>query len=420
MEVNSKSGSNLRKVIWRIEILNAVDGNGEISKVTWRIENFSSFKNDQRLYSEFFTAGGNLWIIIIYPKGYKNNEYHLSVFLRLVDLETSPSGCSKFVQFGFAVIDQIDRTNSITQVDMHTFNATRSAGGFHSFLALSELNDPERGYLVNDAFLVEAYISTDRTIGLISRELILKTDSDKHKTKEADGVKAAIDNQATMKTEPVEITVPSPTQSSCQIVANEPAEPTEEDIMTFFTSLESELSSCVTVFSKEEAKEALAKLEEALNMTPLDFYDSGEFSSLKQAFKILLSFDCSSTTGTIEQKNKLLAMEESLKELADQAMKAVLDKSRHTEKESIKLTITRNLDRNLIRYKEMESEVKQVEQKLAALLAERKGIFRSSKEMRIELEALGQEWAEYEANAKAAEAGWGRMKDFISSIKGRI
>ncbi|KAK8671454.1 hypothetical protein V6N13_038050 [Hibiscus sabdariffa] len=308
-------------------------------------------------------------------------------------------------------------------VDMHTFNATRSAGGFHSFLALSELNDPERGYLVNDAFLVEAYISTDRTIGLISRELILKTDSDKHKTKEADGVKAAIDNQATMKTEPVEITVPSPTQSSCQIVvsqANEPAEPTEEDIMTFFTSLESELSSCVTVFSKEEAKEALAKLEEALNMTPLDFYDSGEFSSLKQAFKILLSFDCSSTTGTIEQKNKLLAMEESLKELADQAMKAVLDKSRHTEKESIKLTITRNLDRNLIRYKEMESEVKQVEQKLAALLAERKGIFRSSKEMRIELEALGQEWAEYEANAKAAEAGWGRMKDFISSIKGRI
>ncbi|KAK8662100.1 hypothetical protein V6N13_091688 [Hibiscus sabdariffa] len=333
MEVSSKSGSNLTKVIWRIEILNAVD------------------------------------------------------------------------------------------VDVHTFNATRSAGGFHLFLALSDLNNPKRGYLVNDAFLVEAYISTDQTNGLISRELILKTDSDKNKTEEADGVKGAIDNQTTTKTEPVEITVPSPTQPSCQIVvsqANEPGERTEEDIKTFFTSLESELSSSVTVFSNEEAKEALAKLDEALNMTPLDFYDSGEFSSLKQAFKILVSFDCSSTTGTIEQKNKLLAMEESLKELADQAMKAVLDKSRNTEKESIRLTITRNLDRNLIRYKEVESEVKQVEQKLSALLAERKGIFRSSKEMRMELEALGQEWAEYEANAKAAEAGWGRMKDFISSIKGRV
>ncbi|KAL4388549.1 hypothetical protein GQ457_09G027330 [Hibiscus cannabinus] len=104
-------------------------------------------------------------------------------------------------------------------------------------------------------------------------------------------------------------------------------------------------------------------------------------------------------------------MEESLKELADRAAKAVEDKSQLAEKESIKLNIT----------------VKQVEQKLAAMLAERNGIFRSSKEMKMELEALGMEWAGYEANAKAAkeeektvEAQWGRMKDFISSIKGNI
>ncbi|GMI80862.1 hypothetical protein HRI_001755500 [Hibiscus trionum] len=162
-------------------------------------------------------------------------------------------------------------------------------------------------------------------------------------------------------------------------------------------------------------------------MTPLNFYDSGKFSSLEKAFKTLASFDCSSTTLTIEQKNELLAMEESLKELADRATKAVEDKSRLTEKKSIKLKITRKLDSNLIRYKEVESEMKHVEQKLAALLAERKGIFISSKEMKVELEALGNEWEEYEANAKAAEeeersveAEWGRMKDFISSIKGRM
>ncbi|KAK8662118.1 hypothetical protein V6N13_091706 [Hibiscus sabdariffa] len=233
-------------------------------------------------------------------------------------------------------------------VTTHEFNAKESDWGFTSFLALSELYDPKRGYLVNDACLVDAYISTDRTEGLISRELMLETD----------GVKAAIGNQTTLKTEPVRITL----LSFPPFQATEPEEPTEEDIKTFFTSIESELSSSDTVFSKEEVKETLAKLDEALNMIPANFYDSDKFSSLEKAFK---------------------------------------------------LTITRKLDHNLIRYKE-------VEQKLAALLAERKGIFRSSKKMRMELEAVGKEWAEYEANAKAAEAGWGRIKNSISSLKGRI
>ncbi|KAK8671500.1 hypothetical protein V6N13_038095 [Hibiscus sabdariffa] len=433
MEVNSKSGSNLPRVVWKVEVLKAVDdaksqskdGNGEISKVTWRIQNFSRIK-DQKLYSENFVVDGNKWRILIFPKG--NNVDHLSIYLDVADSATLPSGWSRFAQFGFSVIDQIDRTKSITKViSVHEFNRTESDWGFTSFLALSELEDPKRGYLVNDACLVEAYISTDRTEGLILHELMGETDSDKHKTKEVDCVKAAIGNQKTVKTKPVEITTPSPTQPSCQIVAFESVEPTEEDIKTFFTSLESELSSSDIVVSKEEAKESLAKLEEALNMTPADFYDSGKFSSLEKAFKILASFDCSSTTLTIEQKNELSAMEESLKELADRTAKAVEDKSRLTEKKSIKLKITRNLDHNLIRYKEVESEVKQVEQKLAALLAERKGIFRSSKEMKMELEAVGKECAEYEANAKAAEeeertieTEWGRMKDFISSIKGNI
>ncbi|GMI80519.1 hypothetical protein HRI_001721200 [Hibiscus trionum] len=120
-------------------------------------------------------------------------------------------------------------------------------------------------------------------------------------------------------------------------------------------------------------------------------------------------------------------MGERLKELADRASKAVHEKTRLTAKESIKLTITRNLDHNTTRYNEVKSEVKRVEQKLAALLAEQKDIFRSSKGMRMELEALGKEWAEFEAKAKAAEeeeksveAEWGRMKDLMSFIKGMI
>ncbi|KAK9019694.1 hypothetical protein V6N11_054204 [Hibiscus sabdariffa] len=397
-----------------------MDINEKLRKFTWRIENFSTIK-DQMFCSQDFIVDGNKWRIHIYPKGI--NVDYLSIFLCVANSATLPSGWTAYAQFGFAVMDQIDRRASVTQaVATREFSANGGNWlfGFPRFLLLNELHDPERGYLVNDACLVEAYFSTDKTKALISHELIVETDSDKLKTAETTCDKAVIDNQKTAVIKPEELTTPPPTQPSCRTVAIEPEEPTEEDIKTFFTSLESERSSSDTVFSKEEAKEALAKVDEALNTTPLNFYDSGKYFSLQQAFKILASFDCSSTTLTTKQKNELLAMEESLKELADRTAKAVRDKSRLTEKESIKLTITRNLDHNLVRYKEVESEVKWVEQKHAALLAERRGIFRSSKKMKMELEALGKEWTEYEANAKAAEAEWRRMKDFISSIKGRI
>ncbi|KAK8474164.1 hypothetical protein V6N12_047095 [Hibiscus sabdariffa] len=261
--MNSKSGSNLPKVIWRVESLNSKsqseDGDGEIAK--------------------------------------GNKVGHLSIFLTVADSATLPSGWTRFAHYGFALIDQTDCGNSIAGVLMHEFNAMDSSWGYPSFLALSELEDPERGYRVNDACLVEAYISTDMTDGLTSHELMLETDLDKHETKEADGVtvKAATDNQTTMKTQQ----------------AIEPEEPTEEAMNTFFSSLDSELLSSKIVVSQEKTKEALPKLiGEALDMTP-----------------------------------------ESLKELADRAAKAVQEKSFISAKESIKLTIIRNLDRNATRYK---------------------------------------------------------------------
>ncbi|KAK8671460.1 hypothetical protein V6N13_038056 [Hibiscus sabdariffa] len=316
-------------------------------------------------------------------------------------------------------------------VAIHVFNAKEVELGFPSFLSLAELHNPKRGYLVNDACLVVAYITTNMTKGLISHklivshELIVENDS-------------TIGNQKTTITRPVETTAPSSSQPSCQIVAIEPEEPTKEDTNAFFTRLESELLSSSTVFSQEEAKEALAKLEAALNMTPINFHYSEKFSPLKQAIKILASVGCSCTNLTIEQKNELLVMEENLKLLADRAAKAVEDKNQLNAKESIQQTVACSLECSLIRYKEVEAEVKQVEQKLTALqeqveeaqkkresmLAKQKGIFRSSKKMKMELEALAKEWTECEAKAKVAEdeektveAEWGRMKQFISSIK---
>ncbi|MBA0730737.1 hypothetical protein Golax_025401 [Gossypium laxum] len=170
----------ITKVTWRVEILSAVHGlskslgvNGQIAKaVTWRIENFSSIK-DPRLYSENFSVDGHKWRLAIFPKG--NNVDHLSIYLHVADSATLPSGWSTYVQTGLAVFNRFDRELSITKVSTVEFTANDSSWGFPSLLALSELHDPKRGYLVDDAF--------------------------------------------------------------------EPEDPTEEDMNTFFTSLESELSN---------------------------------------------------------------------------------------------------------------------------------------------------------------------------------
>ncbi|MFQ6656714.1 hypothetical protein Gotur_026699 [Gossypium turneri] len=136
-----------------------MDVNGQVTKVTWRIENFSSIKD-------------------------KSSALKISLLMATYDSATLPSGWSRYARFGLAVIDQFHRENSKT---------------------------------------------------------LVKTDADKLKTKEADCVKAAMDNQKTTSTKPVEITNPSPTPPSCQIMATEPEEPTEEYMNTFFTSLESKL-----------------------------------------------------------------------------------------------------------------------------------------------------------------------------------
>ncbi|KAH1045950.1 hypothetical protein J1N35_036734 [Gossypium stocksii] len=208
------------KATWKIEDLSGV--NGQVTMVTWRIENFSNIK-DYKLCSANFTVDGNKWRLSIYPKG--NNVDFLSIYL-VADSATLASGWSRYAHHGFAVIDQLDFASK-------EFTENHASWGYPSFLPLSELENPKRGYLLNDACLVEAYVCTDRTVDFISHEFVVKTDSDKLKAKEADCVEAVIDNQKTPTTKPVEITPPSPTQSSSQI-AIEPEEPAEEDMNTFF------------------------------------------------------------------------------------------------------------------------------------------------------------------------------------------
>ncbi|RWW19439.1 hypothetical protein GW17_00016502 [Ensete ventricosum] len=163
-------------------------------KFRWTIENFSRL-NIKKLYSDIFYVGGYKWRVLIFPKG--NNVDHLSLYLDVADSTTLPYGWSRYAQFALAVVNQIHSKYTIRkgftlllsiqffyhfstacslrwgwaqlsemeciQVDtQHQFNSRESDWGFTSFMSLSELYDPSRGYLVNDTCVIEAEVVVRR------------------------------------------------------------------------------------------------------------------------------------------------------------------------------------------------------------------------------------------------------------------
>ncbi|GKV41839.1 hypothetical protein SLEP1_g49320 [Rubroshorea leprosula] len=125
-------------------------------KFTWTNENFSRL-NAKKHYSDIFIVGGFKWRILIFPKG--NNVDHLSMYLDVADSTTLPYGWSRYAQFSLAVVNQIHPKYSIRKDTQHQFNARESDWGFTSFMPLSDLYDPGRGYLVNDTVIVEAEVA---------------------------------------------------------------------------------------------------------------------------------------------------------------------------------------------------------------------------------------------------------------------
>ncbi|GLT88380.1 hypothetical protein SLE2022_064070 [Rubroshorea leprosula] len=125
-------------------------------RFTWPIENFSRL-NTKKHYSDIFIVGGYKWRILIFPKG--NNVDHLSMYLDVADSAILPYGWLRYAQFSLAVVNQIHPKYSIRKDTQHQFNARESDWGFTSFMLLSDLYDPSRGYLVNDVVIVEAEVA---------------------------------------------------------------------------------------------------------------------------------------------------------------------------------------------------------------------------------------------------------------------
>ncbi|XP_062091684.1 uncharacterized protein LOC133797701 isoform X2 [Humulus lupulus] len=132
-------------------------GNGSPSEqFTWAIDNFSKL-NVKGLYSDVFHVGGYKWRILVFPRG--NNVDYLSVYLAVADSLTLPHGWSIYAMFSLSVINQLDPKYTVARAFEHEFKAGERNWGFPSFVALGELIDSTKGFLVNDTCIVKAEVT---------------------------------------------------------------------------------------------------------------------------------------------------------------------------------------------------------------------------------------------------------------------
>nr|GEW40507.1 ubiquitin carboxyl-terminal hydrolase 12-like isoform X2 [Tanacetum cinerariifolium] len=131
------------------------------TRFMWKIENFSR-QNTKKLYSDVFVAGGFKWRVLIFPKG--NNVEHLSMYLDVADSTTLPYGWSRYAHFSLAVVNQMHQKFTVRKDTQHQFHGRENDWGFTSFMPLSDLYDPSKGYLVNDTCYIEADVAVRKVI----------------------------------------------------------------------------------------------------------------------------------------------------------------------------------------------------------------------------------------------------------------
>ncbi|KAF8389283.1 hypothetical protein HHK36_025976 [Tetracentron sinense] len=129
---------------------------------------YSIFCNAESSLSQLYSQSLNLqklafevgnvmpWRVLIFPKG--NKVDHLSIYLDVADSTNLP-----YAQFSFSVINQIHEKNTIIKGTQHQFSAEESDWGYTSFMPLSKLYDPDRGYLVNDTCIVKPRLLSVRS-----------------------------------------------------------------------------------------------------------------------------------------------------------------------------------------------------------------------------------------------------------------
>ncbi|GMN72110.1 hypothetical protein TIFTF001_052790 [Ficus carica] len=136
--------------------------NPKTYKITWNIPNVSRRKSDE---IGCFIAGDYKWRVRFYPNAYQAEQGKINnnVFVALELDSLLPAGNKLFVRYTFRVMDQ----KKDNHVERSGSNRMSSAFGFRDFMSQAKFKDPENGYLVDDACILEAEFEV---LGLVTVE----------------------------------------------------------------------------------------------------------------------------------------------------------------------------------------------------------------------------------------------------------
>ncbi|KAJ0980002.1 hypothetical protein J5N97_015476 [Dioscorea zingiberensis] len=123
----------------------------EPQKHRWIISNFSQLPRTSPV-TESFTLFDIMWKLELFPNG--RAEYHRNISLYLIYESSTPHPS---VEYTISVIDQ--KNGEDKKMTACTVFRIKSQGwGFANFLAISDLRDPAKGYIVDDTCQIELEI----------------------------------------------------------------------------------------------------------------------------------------------------------------------------------------------------------------------------------------------------------------------
>ncbi|KAI3755465.1 hypothetical protein L1987_55266 [Smallanthus sonchifolius] len=130
---------------------------------SWTINSFSDVTEDA-LYSEVFKVSKVKWKLKLYPKGLNSGKgTHLSIFLAVHDAAFFLDGWKVYAKFKLRLKSEGTESDMVKEADGWFYNSVLD-WGFSSFMLLSQLNDSENGFLLNDNLKVEVEISVIGTL----------------------------------------------------------------------------------------------------------------------------------------------------------------------------------------------------------------------------------------------------------------
>ncbi|KAJ0608060.1 putative ubiquitinyl hydrolase 1 [Helianthus annuus] len=124
---------------------------------SWTINKVSAVTEDE-VYSEVFKVGKVKWKLSLFPKGLNSvKDTHLSIFLNIHDTAAFPNDWKVYAKFKIRVKSQAIE-NDIEKETDNWFSNSVDSSGFPTIMTLSQLNDSENGFLLNDNLTVEVEI----------------------------------------------------------------------------------------------------------------------------------------------------------------------------------------------------------------------------------------------------------------------